>query len=108
MLTLINKLFKQTTYGARYNMMDELIKGGILPEKFINFTMDHFITFDIEVVQKEVEGEQLLSPISIGVGSTFDNDMYFERETSSPADGYSLVSNFMNYLENSYRNYLAK
>ena len=97
------------TYGIPYNMIDELIQNEILPESLRDFTIDHFMTFDIEVVQKENEnGEQLLSPISIAVGSTFDDDMYFERNTSSYADGYSLVSNFMDYLEESYYNYRSK
>ena len=104
----MNKTFKQTTYGAGYNMIDELIENETLPEELRDFTIDHFVTYDIEVVQKDINGEQLLSPISIAVGSTFADDMYFERKSSSPADGYSLVSEFMNYLEDLYRIYLTK
>ena len=80
-------------------MMDELIQEKTLPESFKTFTIDHFLTFDIEVVQKDVNGEKILSPISIGVGSTFASDKYFERKTSSSHDGYSMVSSFMSYLE---------
>ena len=89
-------------------MMDELIENETLPKELSDFTIDHFITYDIEVVQKTVNGEKLLSPISIAVGSTFCEDMYFERKSSSPADGYLLVSDFMKYLEDLYDIYLTK
>ena len=101
-------MYKQTTYGFKYNMMDDLIQAKTLPESFLDFTIDHFLTFDIEVVQKERNGDILLSPISIGVGSTFDDDKYFERQTSESHDGYQMVSCFMEYLESAYYIYLSR
>ena len=88
--------------------MDDLIENKNLSEEFRDFTIDQFLTFDIEVVQKNVSGEQLLTPISIGVGSTFDKDQYFERKSSLPKDGDLLVTEFMNYLEQAYYIYRSK
>ena len=88
--------------------MDDLIENKNLSEEFRNFTVDNFITFDIEVVQKNDTEEKLLTPISIGVGSTFDMDQYFERKSSSPEDGDLLVTEFMNYLEKAYYIYRSK
>ena len=88
--------------------MDELIQKKNLSEEFRNFTIDNFLTFDIEVVQKNDSEEKLLTPISIGVGSTFDVDQYFERKSSLPNDGDLMVFEFMNYLEKSYYIYRSK
>ena len=99
---------KQISYGKPKYLMDELIKKKNLPEKFRDFKVDQFLTFDIEVVQKNGSEEQLLTPISIGVGSTFDKDQYFERKSSLPKDGDLLVTEFMNYLEQAYYIYRSK
>ena len=88
-------------------MLTGLIENDILSEELREFTVDNFLTYDIEVIQKDVNGEKLLSPISIGVGSTFSSEMYFERKTSSPADGDVMVSEFMNYLEDIYSKYTS-
>ena len=86
-------------------MLSQLIENEILSEDLRGFTVDHFLTFDIEVIQKDVDGQQLLSPISIGVGSTFAPEMYFERKSSSPADGDVMVAEFMDYLVEVYSLY---
>ena len=88
--------------------MDDLIENKNLSEEFRDFSVDHFLCFDIEVVQKNDSEEKLLTPISIGVGSTFDMDQYFERKSSSPNDGDLLVFEFMNYLEKAYYIYRSK
>ena len=88
--------------------MDDLIENKNLPEEFRDFTVDHFLSYDIEVVQKNDTEEKLLTPISIGVGSTFDKDQYFERKSSLPKDGDLLVTEFMNYLEQAYYIYRSK
>ena len=88
--------------------MDDLIENKNLSEEFRDFSVDHFLCFDIEVVQKNDTEEKLLTPISIGVGSTFDTDQYFERNSSSPEDGDLLVTEFMNYLEQAYYIYRSK
>ena len=88
--------------------MDELIREQVLSESLSTFTIDHFLTYDIEVVQKDINGEKILSTISIAAGSTFAADKYFERKSSSARDGYSMVSCFMTYLEDMYHVYLSK
>lgn len=88
-------------------MLTGLIENDIISEELREFTVDNFLTYDIEVIQKDVNGEKLLSPISIGIGSTFTTEMYFERKTSSPLDGDLLVSEFMDYLENIYSRYTS-
>jgi len=88
--------------------MDELIQKKNLSEEFRDFTIDNFLTFDIEVVQKNDSEEKLLTPISIGVGSTFDTDQYFERNSSLPEDGDLVVFEFMDYLANAYYIYRSK
>ena len=88
-------------------MLTGLIENDIISEELREFTVDNFLTYDIEVIQKDVDGEKLLSPISIGIGSTFTSEMYFERKTSSPLDGDLLVSEFMDYLENIYSEYTS-
>jgi len=88
--------------------MDELIQKKNLSEEFRDFTIDNFLTFDIEVVQKNDSAEKLLTPISIGVGSTFDKDQYFERKSSLPKDGDLVVFEFMNYLAKAYYIYRSK
>ena len=87
-------------------MIRELISGEILSEDLANFTIDNFVTFDIEVIQKKTE-DNVLCPISIGVASTFASDKYFERATSSPSDGDQMVSDFMDYLVQIYESYKA-
>ena len=89
---------KQIPYGKPYNMIEDLIENEILSEEMRNFTIDHFTVFDIETCQIVVDNEERLIPISIAVASTFTEDRYFERESSSPEDGDKMVSNFMNYL----------
>ena len=86
-------------------MIAQLIEDGILSEEMREFTIDDFLTFDIEVIQRKVDGQQLLSPISIGVGSTFTPEMYFERDSSSPGDGDVMVAEFMDYLVDTYSAY---
>ena len=89
---------KQQSYGRPYNMMEDLIENDILSEEMRNFTIDHFTVYDIETVQTSIDGEERLIPISIAVSSTFTEDRYFERKSSSPEDGEKMVSEFMNYL----------
>ena len=96
------------TYGEPKNMISQLIEEEILSEELRDFTVDNFLTYDIEVVQNNVNDEQLLSPISIGVGSTFAPEMYFERKTSSPGDGDVMVAEFMDYLRDIHSLYKAK
>ena len=88
----------QQPYGKPSNFVDDLIKDGILSDEMRNFSIDHFCVYDIEVVQKSIGDEERLVPISIAVSSTFTEDRYFERKSSSPEDGDKLVSEFMNYL----------
>ena len=88
----------QQPYGRPSNSIDDLIEAGILSEEMKNFSIDHFCVYDIEVVQKLIGDEQRLVPISIAVSSTFTEDRYFERKSSSPLDGDKLVSDFMDYL----------
>ena len=83
------------TYGKPKHFLDELIQKKNLSEEFRDFTIDNFLTFDIEVVQKNDSEEKLLTPISIGVGSTFDTDQYFERNSSLPEDGDLVVFEFL-------------
>ena len=86
-------------------MMDNLIRDGVLSQDLENFTIDHLVTFDIEVIQKQTEDQQVLSPISIGVASTFTSDEYFERNSSLPQDGDSMVFRFLDYLVEIYELY---
>ena len=89
-------------------MISKLIDEEILSEDLREFTIDNLVTFDIEVIQKDVNEEKLLSPISIGVGSTFAPEMYFERNSSAAADGDLMISQFMDYLEDLHSEYLAR
>ena len=89
---------EQKSYGKPSNMIDDLIEAGILSEEMRSFSIDHFCVYDIEVVQKSIGGEERLVPISIAVSSTFTEDRYFERKSSSPEDGDEMISNFMDYL----------
>lgn len=95
----------QQPYGKPNDMIDELIRNEILSEEMRNFSIDHFCVYDIEVVQKDIDGETRLIPISIAVSSTFTEDRYFERKTSSPEDGDKMVSDFMEYLTEIYELY---
>ena len=98
----------QQPYGKPSNFIDDLIKADILSEDMKNFSIDHFCVYDIEVVQKSIGDEERLVPISIAVSSTFTEDRYFERKSSSPEDGDKLVSDFMNYLVEIYELYKAQ
>ena len=89
---------EQQPHGKPSNMIDDLIEAGILSEELRSFSIDHFCVYDIEVVQKSIGGEERLVPISIAVSSTFTEDRYFERKSSSPEDGDEMISNFMDYL----------
>ena len=95
----------QQPYGKPNDMIDELIRNEILSEEMRNFSIDHFCVYDIEVVQKDIDGETRLIPISIAVSSTFTEDRYFERKTSSPEDGDKMVSDFMEFLTEIYELY---
>ena len=89
---------KQVAYGKPQHLLEELISNGILSEDVKDFCMQHFVVYDIEVVQVEKEEETRLSPISIGVASTFSEDRYFERKSSLSDDGDKMISDFMDYL----------
>lgn len=93
---------KQISHGKPKDTIGDLIDNGILSEKMRNFRVNHFCVYDIEVVQKDVDGETRLIPISIGVSSTFTEDRYFERKTSNPEDGDKMISDFMDYLVEIY------
>ena len=45
---------KQKLYGKPKHFMDELIEKKNLPKEFRDFTIDNFLTYDIEVVQKRI------------------------------------------------------
>lgn len=89
---------KQRSFGKPFNMLENLIENEILSEEMRNFSFDHFCCYDIETCQTLVDGEQKLIPISIAVSSTFTEDRYFERASSSPEDGDKMIFNFMDYL----------
>ena len=89
---------KQTPYGKPYDMIEDLIENEILSEEMRGFTINHFCVYDIEVVQKLIGDETRLIPISIAVSSTFTEDRYFERKSSSAEDGDKMISDFMDYL----------
>ena len=89
---------EQQPYGKPSNLIDSLIEDGVLSEEMRNFSIDHFCVYDIEVVQKSIGDEERLVPISIAVSSTFTEDRYFERKSSSPVDGDKLVSDWMDYM----------
>ena len=89
---------EQQPHGKPSHLVDDLIEAGILSEELRSFSIDHFCVYDIEVVQKSIGEEERLVPISIAVSSTFTEDRYFERKSSSPEDGDEMISNFMNYL----------
>ena len=93
-----NIIAKQQSHGEPYCMIDDLIENDILSEEIKGFSIDHFCVYDIEVVQKSIGGEERLIPISIAVSSTFIEDRYFERKSSSPEDGDKMISDFMDYL----------
>ena len=102
----LKTLSKQVSYGISKHLIRDLISDDILPEELQDFTIDHFVTYDIEVIQDKSE-QNLLSPISIGLASTFTAESYFERASSSPHDGALMVNEFMNHLVDMYTSYKA-
>ena len=88
----------QQPYGRPSFLIEDLIEADILSEEMKNFSIDHFCVYDIEVVQKLIDDEERLIPISIAVSATFTEDRYFVRKSSSLEDGDEMISEFLDYL----------
>ena len=85
-----------------------MVKDKILPETLLDFKVTDLACFDIETVDRNVEGESDLMPISIAVASTLEDTKYFERSSSSPEDGVKLVADFLDYLDHLQSVHLAR
>ena len=81
-------------YGQSQTIMDEICDKGYLPSHFRHFRVTDLATVDIETCQTN----DILKPISIAVGSTFEPPKYFERRLSSAKDFQILINEFMTYL----------
>lgn len=98
----------QHSYGDIKTHISSLVKDKILPETLLDFKVTDLACFDIETVDRNVEGESDLMPISIAVASTLEDTKYFERSSSSPEDGVKLVADFLDYLDHLQSVHLAR
>ena len=82
-------------YGKPTTIMDDIVDMGFLPEEFRFYQVKQLATYDIETSQ---EADGRLKPMSIAVGSTFEEPRYFERRSSDPEDFQRMVNEFLLYL----------
>ena len=71
---------------------------------FNQYPQQHFAVYDIETFQRN----GILVPVSIAVTSTLTGPMYFERTSDDPKDGFTMVSQFLDYLEYLHRELLEQ
>ena len=97
----------QRSYGDIKTHVSSLVKDKILPESLLDFKVTDLACYDIETVNRDVEGDSDLMPISIAVASTLEDTRYFERSSSSPEDGLKMVAEFLDYLDHLQSVHLA-
>ena len=71
---------------------------------FNEYPQQHFAVYDIETFKRN----GILVPVSIAVTSTLTGPMYFERTSDDPKDGFTMVSQFLDYLEYLHRELLEQ
>ena len=92
-------------YGGNKSSLEEAIGLGLLPNDLKSYRQSHFVTFDLETLEKDqalnskidVEGVHKLA--SIGCASTLPAESrYFERRSSRAEDSTELVAEFLDHM----------
>ncbi|CAG5104401.1 Oidioi.mRNA.OKI2018_I69.chr1.g1235.t1.cds [Oikopleura dioica] len=93
-------------YGKNINPISELVKLGLLEEKYKSFRKTKFVTFDIETYEsplgdkrQETEIHSSLKLLSIGIGSNFGFDKFIMRKGDSSIHAENMVEEFVLTIE---------
>ena len=93
---------KEKKYGPENDAVSLLTDSFNLD--FNQYPQQHFAVYDIETFVRN----GILVPVSIAVSSTLTEPMYFERTSDDPKDGFTMVSQFLDYLEYLHRELLEQ
>ena len=89
-------------YGGNSDTVSQLTE--MFNLDFNQYPQEHFVVYDIETFPRN----GILVPVSIAVSSTLTGPMYFERASDDPKDGFTMVSQFLDYLEYLHRELLEQ
>ena len=90
------------SYGGNSDTVSQLTD--MFGLDFNQYPQKHFAVYDIETFVRN----GICVPVSIAVSSTLSGPMYFERKTDDPNDGFTMVSQFLDYLEYLHRELLEQ
>ena len=97
---------KQVCFGKKTNDFDEIVEAGYLTEEFRHYRHNFLAVYDIETFEREsteklsnVEAKLDLLSLAVSTNIPGQQDRFFCRKSSDPDDAYSIVVQFLEYLE---------
>ena len=107
---------EQITYGNPESILEKGVRLGYVPKWAVNFRQKYLVTFDIECLESDFEGdrvgmslniEKCQKLVSLAVGSNLEGAQpkFFCRSSSDPSTEQILIDEFVDHLEQLYAIY---
>ena len=107
---------KSITYGNPESMLERGVRLGYLPASAVKFRQQYLVTFDIECLETDYDGdkvgmaaniEKYQKIVSLAVGSNLPNTQpqFFCRSSSDPSTEQILIDQFLDHLDDLHTKY---